>query len=427
MALTATAKQKPLARTAARRPGNQAKADKAFVFTWEGTDRKGSRISGETRASNPAMVRAELRHQGVNPVKIRKKATPLLGPRKKKIRAADIAIFSRQLATMLAAGVPVVQAFEIVGRGHENPSMQDLILSIKADVESGTALAESLRKHPLYFDDLFCNLVEAGEAAGVLDSLLDKIATYKEKTESIKGKIKKALFYPTAVIVVAVLVTAIIMIFVIPQFKALFASFGADLPAFTLMVIGISEFMQQWWWLMLGVTVGVVYSALNLYKRSRRFRHLLDRFTLLIPVIGMIMRKSALARFARTLSTVFAAGVPLVDALESVAGATGSIVYADAVLRMRESVATGQSLQLTMKQQNLFPHMVIQMTAIGEESGALDDMLSKVADFYEEEVDNAVDSLSSLMEPMIMVIIGGMVGSLVVAMYLPIFKMAAVV
>ncbi len=422
MALTATAKAK-----SGTKKGTATKAEKAYQFTWDGTDRKGARISGETRAPNMAMVRAELRRQGINPTKVRKKAAPLFAARKKKITAGDIAVFSRQLATMLAAGVPIVQSFDIVGRGHENPSMQDLILSIKADVESGTALAEALRKHPLYFDDLFCNLVEAGEAAGVLETLLDKIATYKEKTESLKGKIKKALFYPVAVITVAIVVTAIIMIFVIPQFKSLFSSFGADLPAFTLMVISASEFMQAWWWLLLGIIVGLGYAAGFFYKRSRKFRELLDRTILKIPVIGMIMHKAALARFARTLSTVFAAGVPLVDALESVAGATGNIVYSNAVLRMREDVATGQALQLTMKQQQLFPHMVIQMTAIGEESGSLDAMLSKVADFYEEEVDNAVDALSSLLEPMIMVIIGGLVGSLVVAMYLPIFKMAAVV
>ncbi len=422
MALTATAKTKPGAKKAER-----PKAEKAHVFSWEGTDRKGQKVTGETRSPNTAMVRAELRRQGVNPTKVRKKAAPLFGQRKKKITSGDIAVFSRQLATMLAAGVPVVQSFDIVGRGHENPSMQDLILSIKADVESGTAMAEALRKHPLYFDDLFCNLVEAGEAAGVLDSLLDKIATYKEKTESLKAKIKKALFYPAAVIIVAIVVTAIIMIFVIPQFKELFKSFGADLPAFTLLVIAVSEFMQKWWWLLLGAAIGAAYGTGAYYKRSRKFRELMDRGILKMPIIGSIMHKAALARFSRTLSTVFAAGVPLVDALESVAGATGNIVYSNAVLRMREDVATGQSLQLTMRQQQMFPHMVIQMTAIGEESGSLDDMLSKVADFYEEEVDNAVDALSSLLEPMIMVIIGGLVGSLVIAMYLPIFKMAAVV
>jgi type IV pilus assembly protein PilC len=288
-------------------------------------------------------------------------------------------------------------------------------------------MAEALAKHPLYFDDLFCNLVAAGEQAGVLDILLDKIANYKEKTESIKGKIKKALFYPTAVIIVAIIVTVVILLFVIPQFKTLFTSFGADLPAFTLMVIGLSDTLRQWWYVVFIAIAGIVWGIGTLFKRSRKFRELVDRGMLKIPIIGMILNKAALARFARTLSTMFAAGVPLVEALESVSGATGNVVYQEAVLKMREEVATGQSLQLAMRQRNLFPHIVVQMTAIGEESGALDDMLAKVADFYEEQVDNAVDSLSSLMEPMIMVVIGGLVGSLVVAMYLPIFKLAAVV
>ncbi len=328
---------------------------------------------------------------------------------------------------MMESGVPLVQAFDIVGRGHNNPAMQDLILAIKADVEGGTALAEALAKHPLYFDDLFCNLVRAGEAAGVLEDLLDKIATYKEKTESIKGKIKKALFYPAAVIIVAILVTVLIMLFVIPQFESLFASFGGDLPAFTKMVVALSKWMTSYWWLLLLGVMGAVYSFSFSYKRSRKMRQRIDKIILQIPIIGTIIHKATIARFSRTLSTMFAAGVPLVEALESVAGATGNIVYSDAVLRMREDVATGQSLQLTMKQQQLFPHMVVQMVAIGEESGSLDHMLSKVADFYEEEVDNAVDALSSLMEPFIMVIIGTLVGGLVVAMYLPIFKMASVV
>jgi type IV pilus assembly protein PilC len=412
-----------MALTAAHKP----KAEKSSVFAWEGMDRKGSRVKGETRAANMAVVRAELRRQGVAPTKVKKKPQPLFGGGKKKIKSADIAILSRQLATMMVAGVPLVQAFDIVGRGHENPAMQDLILSIKADVESGTALTHALRKHPHYFDDLFCNLVAAGEQAGVLDILLDKIATYKEKTESIKGKIKKALFYPASVIVVAVGVTTIIMLFVIPQFKALFASFGADLPAFTLLVIGISDFMRDYWWGIALVLVAVGYSIAKAWKRSEKFRQIVDRLTLKIPVVGAILHKAAIARFARTLSTIFAAGVPLVEALESVAGATGNIVYSEAVLQMREEVAVGQALQLSMRQRNLFPHMVVQMTAIGEESGALDEMLAKVADFYEAEVDNAVDSLSSLIEPMIMVIIGSLVGGLVVAMYLPIFRLAAVV
>ena len=419
MALVAAQKQKPRQRP---KP-----AEKAHHYAWEGVDRRGARVKGEFRASSSDMVRADLRRQGVKPIKVKKKPAPLFGSGKKRITSADITIFSRQLATMMAAGVPLVQSFDIVGRGHQNPSMQDLVLSIKTDVESGTAMAEALAKHPNHFDDLFCNLVAAGEHAGVLETVLDKIATYKEKTESIKGKVKKALFYPAAVIVVAIVVTVIILVFVIPQFKALFSSCGADLPAFTLLVIGLSDLVRDWWYLFGLAAVALIVGIGQLFKKSRRFRNAIDRVSLKIPVIGPILNKAAVARFARTLSTMFAAGVPLVDALDSVAGATGNVVYSDAVSKMREEVATGQSLQLSMRQRSLFPHMVIQMTAIGEESGALDEMLAKVADFYEEEVDNAVDALSSLLEPMIMVVIGTMVGSLVVAMYLPIFKLAAVV
>jgi len=417
-----------MAVTAAQKTKQKApKAAKASVFFWEGVDRRGARVKGEARAESVALVRADLRRQGVNPLKVKKKAQPLFGGGKRKITNQDIAVFSRQLATMMAAGVPLVQSFDIVGRGHENPSMQELLLNIKQDIESGTAMAAALSKHPDYFDDLVCNLVEAGESAGVLDELLDKIATYKEKTESIKGKIKKALFYPAAVIIVAILVTVVILLFVIPQFKALFSSFGADLPAFTLLVIALSDYMREWWWTIALAVGGAVYGIAKLHKKSRKFRELIDRTSLKLPIIGNILAKAAVARFARTLSTMFAAGVPLVEALDSVAGATGNIVYTNAVRRMREDVATGQSLQLSMRQRDLFPHMVIQMTAIGEESGALDDMLGKVADFYEEEVDNAVDALSSLLEPLIMVVIGTLVGGLVVAMYLPIFKLAAVV
>jgi len=412
-----------MAVTAARK----AKTDKARVFAWEGVDRRGNRVKGDLRAPSVALVRADLRRQGVNPTKVRKKAQPLFGGGKRKITGQDLTVFSRQLATMMSAGVPLVQAFDIVGRGHDNPSMQDLLLAIKQDIESGTAMADALHQYPLYFDDLVCNLVAAGEAAGVLDVLLDKIATYKEKTESIKGKIKKAMFYPAAVILVAIGVTVVILLFVIPQFKALFGSFGADLPAFTLLVISLSDLLREYWWAAALGTGVAVWGIGQLFQRSRKFRELIDRAVLKIPVIGNILNKAAIARFARTLSTMFAAGVPLVDALDSVAGATGNIVYSQAVQKMREEVATGQSLQLTMRQRNLFPHMVIQMTAIGEESGALDEMLAKVADFYEEEVDNAVDALSSLLEPLIMVVIGGLVGGLVVAMYLPIFKLAAVV
>jgi type IV pilus assembly protein PilC len=413
MAVTAT-QQKP-------------KAEKAYVFKWEGVDRRGNRVKGDLRASSVALARADLRRQGVNPLKVQKKAQPLFNGGKRKIKSQDITVFSRQLATMMSAGVPLVQSFDIVGSGHDKPSMQELLLAIKQDIENGTAMAEALGKHPDYFDDLVCSLVAAGEQAGVLDVLLDKIAAYKEKTESIKGKIKKALFYPAAVIVVAIVVTVVILLFVIPQFEALFSSFGADLPPFTLLVISLSDFVREYWWGVALISGGAIYGIGKLHQKSRKFRQLLDRASLKLPIIGVILHKAAVARFARTLSTMFAAGVPLVEALDSVAGATGNIVYSDAVHTMREEVATGQSLQLSMRQRSLFPHMVIQMTAIGEESGAVDEMLGKVADFYEEEVDNAVDALSSLLEPLIMVVIGGLVGSLVVAMYLPIFKLAAVV
>jgi type IV pilus assembly protein PilC len=399
---------------------------KSHIFTWEGTDKKGSRITGESRGTDANMIKADLRRQGLTPLKVRKKPTSLFSG-KKKITSADVTVFSRQLATMMSAGVPMVQAFDIVGRGHDNPSMQELILTIKADVEGGTALADALKKHPLYFEDLFVNLVRAGEHAGVLETLLHKIASYKEKTESIKGKIKKALFYPAAIIAAAIAVTTILLIFVIPQFEDLFQGFGADLPAFTQFVVNISHFVRDSWWVLLGILLITIYAISYVWKRSRKFRHNVDRIMLKIPVIGMILNKSAIARFSRTLATMSAAGVPLVEALDSVAGATGNVVYGDAVLRMREDVATGQSLQLAMKQRNLFPNMVIQMVAIGEESGALDDMLNKVADFYEEQVDNAVEAMSSLMEPLIMVVLGTLVGGLVIAMYLPIFKMGSVV
>lgn len=403
------------------------KALKQDLFAWEGTDKRGSRIKGESRSSNPALVKADLRRQGIIPIKVKKKSALTSSARKKKIVPKDIAIFSRQLATMMSAGVPLVQSFDIIGRGHENPSMTQLLMAIKTDVESGSNLADAMAKHPLYFDDLVCNLVEAGEAAGVLDTLLDKIATYKEKTEALKSKIKKALTYPTAVIVVAVIVTAILLIFVVPQFESLFQGFGADLPAFTSMVIAMSRFLQDYWWAVGAIAGGGIYAMLQANKRSRKFRQFLDRMLLKVPVIGAIMTKAAIARYSRTLSTMFAAGVPLVEALESVSGATGNIVYADAVLRMRDNVSTGQQLQLAMSQTGLFPNMVVQMVAIGEESGSLDSMLSKVADFFEAEVDDAVDNLSSLLEPIIMAVLGTLVGGLVVAMYLPIFKMGSVI
>lgn len=394
-------------------------------FLWEGTDRKGKKVKGKSMAADEAHVRADLRRQGVVPSRIRKQGRGLM--RGGTITPGDIAIFSRQLSTMLAAGIPLVQAFEIVGQGHENAAMQKLILAVKTDVEGGSALAEALAKHPLYFDDLFVNLVAAGEQAGALESLLDKIATYKEKTEEIKKKIKKALTYPAAVVVVAFVVTIILLIFVIPAFEDLFKGFGADLPAFTRMVVDLSVFVRTQGWMLAIVAGGIVYTFFYFKKRSRTMRHFLDRLSLKLPIVGPILQKASIARYARTLSTMFSAGVPLVEALESVAGATGNIVYEVGVLQMRDEVATGQRLQQAMENTNLFPNMVIQMIAVGEESGSLDEMSSKVADFYENDVDNAVDNLSSLLEPMIMAILGVLVGGLVIAMYLPIFKMGSVI
>jgi len=405
-----------------------AQAAKAAMFVYEGTDKKGQKIKGEMSSTSDALVKATLRRQGISSVKVKKKPKPLLGGLSgKKIEAKDIAIFSRQMATMMASGVPLVQSFEIVGRGHENPRMQELVLNIKSEVEAGNTLADSLAKHPEQFDELYIALVRAGEAAGILETLLDKIATYKEKVEAIKGKIKKALFYPTAVLVMAFVVTAVLMIFVIPQFAALFADFGADLPAMTVLVIDMSNFFVDYWFFMLAAIIGAVMGVTQLKKRSATFRRLLDRLSLKIPVIGDILVKATIARFARTLSTMFAAGVPLVEAMDSVAGAAGNIVYGDAIIRMRDEIATGQQLQVAMRDTNLFPNMVVQMVAIGEESGSIDQMLGKVADFYEREVDDAVDALSSLMEPLIMAVLGVLIGGLVIAMYLPIFKMGQVV
>jgi type IV pilus assembly protein PilC len=393
-------------------------------FAWEGRDKRGARIKGKSLAPDEAALRAELRRQGIAPSRIRKQRD---GRRGGRVDAGDIAVFSRQLSTMLAAGIPLVQAFEIVGAGNEKAAMQKLILDIKADVEGGTSLHEALAKHPLYFDDLYVNLVEAGEQAGALESLLDKVATYKEKTEALKKKVKKALFYPAAVLVVAVIVTVVLLLFVIPQFESLYKGFGADLPAFTQMVINLSRFVQHDGIYIAVVLAGTVWAFFYFKKRSKAMREFLDRLILKVPVIGPILNKAAIARYARTLSTMFAAGVPLVEALESVAGATGNIVYESAVLRMRDEVATGQRLQRAMEATGLFPNMVNQMIAVGEESGSLDEMSGKVATFYEAEVDNAVDAMSSLLEPLIMVILGVVVGSLVIAMYLPIFKLGSVV
>ena len=397
-----------------------------MTFLWEGTDPKGNKVKGKSTAASENAVRADLRRKGVVPSKIKKQSMGLFSGAK-AIRPGDISIFSRQLATMMTAGIPLVQAFEIVGNGHENPSMQKLIMAVKTDVEGGSSLAESLAKHPLYFDDLFVNLVEAGEQAGALETLLDKIATYKEKTEAIKKKIKKAMTYPAAVLVVAVVVTIVLLIFVIPAFEDLFKGFGADLPTFTRMVVDLSDFVRTRGWILAIMAGAAVFAFAYFYKRSRAMRQFIDRVSLKAPIIGPIIQKAAIARYARTLSTMFSAGVPLVEALVSVAGATGNIVYEDGIMRMKDEVATGQRLQQAMENTDLFPNMVIQMIAVGEESGSLDSMSSKVADFYEEDVDNAVDNLSALLEPMIMAILGILVGGLVIAMYLPIFKMGSVI
>jgi len=411
--------------TAVAATGKTVRKDVAFA--WEGKDKKGTRVKGRSLAPDEVALRAELRRQGIVAQKVRKQVSALSGSSGGKPKPEDIALFSRQLATMLGAGIPLVQAFEIVGNGHDKPSVQKLILDIKADIESGTSLHESLAKHPLYFDDLYVNLVEAGEQAGALEGLLDKIATYKEKSEAIKKKVKKALFYPAAVLVVAVVVSIILLIFVIPQFESLFKGFGADLPAFTQMVVDLSRFVQAKG-IFLAVAIGaLIFSFLYVKKRSKAMRIFLDRASLKLPIIGPILNKAAIARYARTLSTMFAAGVPLVEALDSVAGATGNIVYETAVYRMRDEVATGTRLQRAMETTGLFPNMVIQMIAVGEESGALDEMSGKVATFYEADVDNAVDSMSSLLEPLIMAILGVLVGGMVIAMYLPIFKLGAVV
>jgi type IV pilus assembly protein PilC len=405
----------------------QAAAKKKLdVYSWEGVDKQGKKIRGEMEALSVAYVNATLRRQGVNPLKVGKRRKPLFSM-KRKIKPKDVAVFTRQLATMLVAGIPVAQAFDIVGKGHENPSMAELIMSVKTDVESGTNLNTALGKHPLYFDKLYCNLVAAGEQAGILDAILDKVATYKEKIEAIKGKIKAALFYPTAVIVVAFVITAVLLVFVIPQFESLFAGFGADLPALTKMVIDLSRAFSEYWYLIIGSIVGSVAFLTYSYKRSEKMQNAMDRALLKAPVIGDIVKKATIARFARTLATMFAAGVPLVESLDSVAGAAGNRVYYEGTLRVKAEVSTGTQLQTAMNATGLFPNMVVQMVAIGEESGELDKMLGKVADFYEQEVDDAVAGLSSLLEPIIMAFLGIVIGGLVIAMYLPIFKMAATV
>jgi len=398
---------------------------KSLPFEWEGRDRKGNRVSGKLLADNRHSAWLDLQRQGIVPSTIKRQGAVI--SRGKKVATEDLAIFFRQLATMLASGIPLVQGLGIVGAGHEKPAMQELILDIRSQIESGLTLHEALAKHPLHFDSLAVNLVEAGEQAGALETLLDKIATYKEKTEAVKKKIKKALFYPTAVLCVAVIVTIILLIFVIPQFESLFKGFGADLPWFTQMVVSLSRFVQDEGFLLLGIVVAAFWTFFYFKKRSKPMQQAIDRLMLKLPIVGPIMVKASIARYARTLATTFAAGVPLVEALTSVSGATGNIVYEQAVLRMRDEIATGQRLQRAMEETKLFPNMVTQMIAVGEESGSLDQMASKVADFYELEVDSAVDAMSSLLEPLIMAILGVLVGGLVIAMYLPIFKLGSVV
>jgi type IV pilus assembly protein PilC len=403
-----------------------ATAQKPATFTYEGIDRKGSRVKGEITGKGPALVRAELRKQGIQAKKVVKKREMSLGG-KKKIKPMDIALFTRQMATMMKAGVPLVQAFEIVSDGLENPSMREVILKLKADVESGNNFAGALRQHPRLFDDLYCSLIESGEASGSLETMLDRVALYKEKTEALKQKIKKAVKYPIAVVCVAIIVTGILLVKVVPTFQELFQGFGAELPAFTQFVINLSEGLQANFLMVLIVSAALIIGFTEARKRSQGFHDAVDRALLRIPVIGPITHKATVARFARTLSTTFAAGVPLIEALDACAGATGNVVYRKAVLRVKEDVSTGQQLQFAMRSTGVFPAMALQMTAIGEESGALDAMLAKVATYYEEEVDNMVDGLTSMLEPLIMAILGVLIGGLIIAMYLPIFQLGAVV
>ncbi|QMV64259.1 type II secretion system F family protein [Pseudomonas berkeleyensis] len=402
------------------------KALKTSTFVWEGTDRKGGKVKGELSGQNPALIKAQLRKQGINPTKVRPKSSFSLG-KGKKIKPLDIALFTRQMATMMKAGVPLLQSFDIIAEGFDNPNMRKLVEDLKQEVAAGNSFASALRKQPKYFDDLYCNLVDSGEQSGALETLLDRVATYKEKTEALKAKIKKALTYPTAVVVVAIVVSAILLIKVVPAFESVFSGFGAELPAFTQMVVGLSEVLREWWmFALLGIfALGYVLKEANL--RSEKFRDSKDRLLLKVPIVGDILYKSSVARFARTLSTTFAAGVPLVDALDSVAGATGNVKFRNAVGQIKNDVSSGTQLNFSMRSTNVFPTMAVQMTAIGEESGALDEMLAKVATFYEDEVDHMVDNLSSLMEPMIMAVLGVVVGGLVIAMYLPIFQLGNVV
>eukprot|EP01092_Planopodium_desertum_P016378 TRINITY_DN91510_c0_g1_i1.p1 TRINITY_DN91510_c0_g1~~TRINITY_DN91510_c0_g1_i1.p1 ORF type:complete len:420 (+),score=112.42 TRINITY_DN91510_c0_g1_i1:199-1458(+) len=396
-------------------------------FVWEGTDKRGVKMKGEQLAKNANLLRAELRRQGINPGQVKAKPKPMFGAAGSPVSPKDIAFFSRQMATMMKSGVPIVSALEIIASGHKNPRMKKMVDTIRTDIEGGSSLYEAISKYPVQFDELYRNLVRAGEGAGVLETVLDTVANYKENIEALKGKIKKALFYPAMVVVVALLVSAIMLIFVVPQFEEVFRGFGADLPAFTQLIVNLSRFMVSWWWLIAIILIGSTVGAIMAYKRSPKMQHTMDRLILKVPVIGQIMHNSAIARFARTTAVTFKAGVPLVEALGIVAGATGNKVYEESVLRMRDDVSVGYPVNMAMKQTALFPHMVIQMTGIGEEAGALDTMLFKVAEYYEQEVNNSVDALSSLLEPMIMIFIGVVVGGMVIGMYLPIFKLGAVV
>ena len=402
------------------------KKQKLESYIWEGKDRKGNKSKGELNGSSLALVKAQLRKQGIIPDKVKKKPKPLFGG-SKKISPFDIAMLTRQLATMMKAGVPLVQSFDIVTDGLENKSLQELVMSVRNDIASGTSFAGALRKHPRHFDDLYCNLVDSGEKAGALEKMLDRIATYLEKTEILKKKVKKAMTYPIAVVVVALIVTAILLVKVVPQFESLFQGFGAELPVFTQMVVRLSEWMQTWWFVVLLGIAGTIFLFKEANRRSQKFSDFVDKFVLKLPIMGEILDKSAVAKFGRVLSTTFAAGVPLVDALDSVAGATGNAVYRDAIQRIKNDVSSGTQLQASMRQQDIFPVMAVQLTAIGEESGNLDEMLEKVADHYEGVVDDMVDNLTALMEPMIMVVLGVLVGGLIIAMYLPIFQMGQVV
>ena len=402
----------------------RTEVSKLTTYEWVALDKRGKRMKGDMPAKNASLVKAELRRQGMNPQSVRERSKPLFGATGSTVKPQDVAIFSRQIATMMASGVPMVQSFDIIADGQKNVRFKNILLDVKQNIEGGASLHEALGHYPVQFDELYCNLVHAGETSGVLDTVLDTVATYKERTEGIKKKIKKALFYPMMVLAVVFMVVLIMLLFVVPVFAKTFQDAGAQLPAPTQLLVSASEFMQSYWWIVIGVIVGGITALILAKKRSPKFAHFLDRMALKMPVMGNIVRNSAIARFARTLGVTFRAGVPLVEALDAVAGATGSIVYGDAVRQMREDIAVGHQLQLAMKQTNLFPNMVVQMTAIGEESGALDNMLFKVAEFYEEEVSNAVDTLSTLLEPIIMVVLGTLVGGMVIALYLPIFKLA---